>query len=159
MKKIITTIIAILLVTSLYRCWETHYPLYITNNADHTFGFDLGLGGHSGYYPDTLLPKTDFSVKNIQPGKRYNYCIDFKWEKIFSRLPKDTMSVFIFHTDTLKKYTWEEVRDRYMILKRYDLSYDDIVRLHNKYNVPEIPYPPDERMKDMKMWPPYETNK
>ena len=40
------------------------------------------------------------------------------------------LSVFIiFHSDTMEKYTWEEVRDGYEILKRYDLSLDDIKRL------------------------------
>jgi len=157
MKKIIKTISTILFVISLYRCGETHDILYIVNNANHTIGFYLGLGGWTSY-PDTLLPKTDFPVaKNIKPDKRFSVAMDFEWEKILSGLPKDTMSVFIFHTDTLNKYTWNEVRDRYMILKRYDLSYDDLVRLHDKYKYgsPEIPYPPDERMKDMKMYPPY----
>jgi len=35
------------------------------------------------------------------------------------------------------------------------LALTDVVTLKNKYGVPEIPYPPDERMKDMKMYPPY----
>ena len=127
------------------------------NNANHAIGYNLSLGAHSGNcYPDTLLPSTNFTVtKNIKPGRSDSYDSGIEWKKIFSRLPKDTMSVFIFHTDTLTKYPWEEVRDRYMILRRYDLSYDDIVRLYNKHNFPEIPYPPDERMKYMKMYPSY----
>ena len=148
MKNIIKNIIAVLLVISLYGCGETHYIIYIVNSANHTISCNLALGGDSGYYPDTLL-KTDLSVVKIKPDKYYSFDSDFKWEKIFSKLPKDTMSVFIFHTDTLNKFTWKEIKDMYLILKRYDLSYDDLVRLNNR-----IPYPPDERMKNMKMQPP-----
>ena len=70
-------------------------------------------------------------------------------EEIFFNLPKDTLSVFIFHTDTLTEYTWNEVRDKYMILKRYDLSLDDLRRLNFK-----ITYPPNEIMDNIKMYPP-----
>ena len=57
------------------------------------------------------------------------------------------MSVFIFHTDTLNKYSWQEVRDGYKILRRYDLSLEDIKKM--KWT---IPYPPDESMAGMKMY-------
>lgn len=68
--------------------------------------------------------------------------------KIFKQLPRDTLSIFIFHTDTLNKYPWEKIRDEYKILKRYDLSFEDIKRLGYK-----VPYPPSPEMANMKMYP------
>jgi hypothetical protein len=78
-------------------------------------------------------------------------------ENYFHKIPSDTLSVFYFHVDTINKYSWEEIRQGYKVLRRYDLSIDDLYLLYNKYDIPEIPYPPDERMKNMKMYPPYET--
>ena len=33
---------------------------------------------------------------------------------------------YVFSVDTLEKYSWEEIREGYKILKRYDLSMDDL---------------------------------
>ncbi|NWO28348.1 hypothetical protein [Capnocytophaga sp. oral taxon 903] len=73
-----------------------------------------------------------------------------QWGEILKKLPKDTLSIFIFSSDTLNKYSWEEVRRDYKILKRYDLSYEDCVRLNFI-----VPYPPTPEMSRMKMYPKY----
>ena len=133
------------------------YTLDLINNSVHKIGYYFAMCEQYGTcYPDTLLPITnDIVVYDMSKEIASGILTRRSWDKVFSTFPKDTMSVFIFHTDTLNKYTWKEVKDKYMILKRYDLSLDDLQRLHNKYGTPEIPYPPDERMKDMKMYPLY----
>ena len=150
----------ILLVTNLYKCENAPYKRYsvdLKNDAEYSIGFYFALGGNYGtLYPDTLLPTTNqYIIKEIKRDSRYIYDSGIKWEEIYSQFPKDTLSIYIFHTDTLNQYTWEEVRDNYLILNRYDLSLDDLTKLNNKYSVPEIPYPPNERMKNMKIYPPY----
>ena len=157
MKTVVKNLIIILFFTSLCKCeylvTDKKYSVTLMNNAEYSIGCYFTLGGYYGtYYPDTLLPSSNsiYIIKEIKSGNRYHADSSFKWEEIYSRLPKDTMSVFVFHSDTLKKHIWEEVRDRYMILKRYDLSFDDLKDL--KF---EITYPPNEKMKDMKMYPPY----
>jgi hypothetical protein len=117
----------------------------------------MALGGKRGVlFPDTLLPATrTFEVIPVRPGGRFVLQNSINWERVISQLPKDTLSVFFFHTDTLNKYAWEEIRDRYMILRRYDLSLDDFRKLQNRFGIPEIPFPPDERMRDMRMFPPF----
>ena len=62
----------------------------------------------------------------------------------------DTLSLFIFDADTFNNYSWEEIQSGYKVLQRYDLSPEDLRVLSKK-----ITYPPDERMKNMKMYPPY----
>ena len=69
-------------------------------------------------------------------------------KSFFDSLPKDTLSIFIFSTDTLNKYSWEEVRRDYKILKWYDLSYEDCKLLKFR-----VPYPPTPAMSRMKMYP------
>ena len=61
------------------------------------------------------------------------------------------MSVFIFDSEVLENIEWKEIRDNYMILKRYDLSLEDLQKLDFT-----LYYPPTEEMKDIKMYPPYE---
>ena len=111
---------------------DKKYPVYLKNNADHSIGSYFGLGGEFGtIYPDTSLPSVNkYVITEIKPESRYIYDSGLKWEEVYSMLPKDTMSVFIFHTDTLEKDNWEEIRNNYKILKRYDLSLDDLKRMN-----------------------------
>lgn len=67
-------------------------------------------------------------------------------------MPYDTMRVFVFD----EKY--EDLlipieNDLYLV--RYDISIGDAQRLINEEGDLEIHFPPDERMKDIKMWPKY----
>ena len=87
---------------------------------------------------------------SIRSGSYVNVGGFGKVEEIFKYLPKDTLSVYFFHPDTLAKYPWETIRKEYNILKRYDLSIEDMQLLDY-----EIAYPPTEMMKDIKMYPPY----
>ena len=149
---------------------------YLSNNSPHDIVVYWAKGSQypSGYeykvYPDTTLPDTyfyfDFEIKNYNDSASwYNPMsniisvgdcanvgdwdpnpIDYLFENI-SRL-----SVFVFHADTIRKYSWEEIRDSYNILVRYDLSERDVRSFKNH----TIPFPPTGAMRDMKMWPPYE---
>ncbi len=54
-----------------------------------------------------------------------------KWESIFEDfLPVDTLSVFLFHSDTISSVSWERIREEYIILKRYDLSFSDLEEMN-----------------------------
>jgi hypothetical protein len=66
----------------------------------------------------------------------------FPIEKWILDLPHDTLSIYFFSQDTLNKYSWEEIQRDYKILRRYDLSIEDIHKLHNEYDIPVITYPP-----------------
>jgi hypothetical protein len=92
----------------------------ITNNANHSINYYIGES-----YPDTLIvrDKPDM-LSTLLPHSSYKPAFWGTWQDRFSKIEK--ISVFIFHTDTLSKYTWEEVADKYMVLKRYDLSLEDL---------------------------------
>lgn len=67
-------------------------------------------------------------------------------------MPYDTMRVFVFdgkYEDVLIPIE----NDLYLV--RYDISIGDAQRLINEEGELEIHFPPDERMKDIKMWPKY----
>ena len=113
-------------------------------------------------YPDTTLTldKQHYVSFAINPGKRLMDNIsNISYEKWISSFPLDTVSIFIFDVDVLKNCSWEEIQRDYKILKRYDLSMDDLTQLFNSTGTPEIHYPPSVKMKDMKMYPPYGEDK
>jgi hypothetical protein len=125
--------IGILLITVCSQCENTamdkSYEINLINRSGHNIGYYFATGGKYGTcYPDSLPKTNDYIVNDISKVLRPGYESHLSWESFFQELPKDTLSVFIFHTDTLNKYPWEEVRNGYMILKRYDLSLDDLKR-------------------------------
>ena len=99
----------------------THYcSITVKNNTSGTVAALLGYS-----YPDTSIPQ-DSLVGGILPGKdRFldtkGYCDD-----VFKSLPRDTISVFVFDIDTLTRYPWNEIRNGYKTLKRYDVSLADL---------------------------------
>jgi hypothetical protein len=136
MKAMIKIFIFILLVANLSKCekvaMDKRYAVYLKNNAEHSIGAYFALGGEFGtLYPDTTLPETkQYVITEIKPDARYIYDSGIEWEEIYSKLPKDTMSVYVFHTDTLQNVSWEDIRNNYKVLKRYDLSLDDLKRMN-----------------------------
>ena len=126
--------------------------MWFVNNTGYYIAGDVIFGGNN-IYPDTMFIIKPTGI--LKPYSHSNTPISFPLEDIIKKTPKDTLSFFFFHADTLEKYPLEILQRDYKILRRYDLSSQDVIALKNKYGIPEIPYPPDERMKNMKMYPPY----
>jgi len=114
--------------------WEREeYNLTLENNTTYPIGYYLAGGDTlKSAYPDTSLPLNNVLRENrIYPEKKQVVVVTLDWDKFFDKyLPNDTLSVFIFHADTLNKYTWEEIRDGYKIENRYDLSLDDLKKMN-----------------------------
>ena len=157
-------LICILWVLQLKTCRfpDEGYMLLVENNTNHI----IALFVEETSYPDTSI----IEIKPIVFQGRYCLTIDAKPELFFvqpnsinthdlcyrGRLEDryrfnkiEKLSVFIFHNDTIDKYTWEEVREDYMVLKRYDLSLKDFQNLDFT-----VTYPPDEAMKNIEQYPP-----
>jgi hypothetical protein len=106
------------------------------------------------YYPDTLSPRLGVvptKIYKAEPNETNSDALwcPKGWEKAFGRISSDTLMVFVFDavkTDDPNDHT--PMRDR--ILRRYDLSIDDLQRMDWV-----LYYPPTEDMRDIKMWPPY----
>ncbi len=121
------------------------------NGADTDIGYYFAFGGEGGImYPDTIPPLTltpPFPQALI--GQSGYYDCNCTEEEIFESIPSDTLSLYMFHPDTLAKYEWQQILDDYNILKRYDLSLEDLRRLDFK-----VTYPPDTNMEGVRMYPP-----
>jgi hypothetical protein len=136
---------------------EKSYSIRIKNshNTDiyYHFNFSSIEKENDVIYPDTILSFPKNILVKVKQGTIF---IDnmplYPIEKWISNLPHDTLSIYIFDIDTLNRYEWDEIQKDYKILQRYDISAEDIKYLNN-----EVPYPPTEAMKDMKMYPPYKN--
>ena len=125
------------------------YPISVYNYTDHYINVLLSLG--EPLYPDTLLPDRNYDLNvPVKPNLGRHYSQTLPYKKFVKQYNSDTIIIFIFHTDTLSKYTWDEIRGGRKILKRYDVSWQELEKLNGR-----IAYPPTEAMKDMKMYPPY----
>ena len=123
----------------------------VYNNTNYNIDALLSYG--VPLFPDTLLADGRFYDKSgyFKPGlARYFGKITTTYKDFIQSYGSDTIIIFIFNADTLSKYTWDEVRADYKILKRYDISWQEMEATKGK-----IYYPPTEAMKDIKQWPPY----
>ena len=127
-----------------------HYSIY--NNSGRPICYYMPWM-HGIHYPDTVLPEKSPNYIPIDKSRHSSYGEGKNVEdQLFALFPTDTISVFFFDPDTLVKYKWEIIRQKYKMLIRYDLSRSDLKKLNWC-----IYYPPTEAMKEMKMYPPYGT--
>lgn len=156
MKKLIIYLILILFLNSCIIEYKEKF-LYLTNNSNHSINLyfnnlkKMNNDAINKVYPDTLIRK-DIEIwigDEILAGKRTVGVIGANdWKELYSLdAPQDTLSLFIFHKDTIAKYSWDEIRGDYKILTRYDLSLEDLKRLDFV-----LTYPPDERMNNIKIF-------
>ena len=52
------------------------------------------------------------------------------------KLPLDTLSVFFIDLDTLRKYGYDTVREKYLIRDRYDLPIDTVIKRNYRLTYP-----------------------
>lgn len=102
--------------------WDSRFD--VINQSDQKIYYQISLS-----YPDTSI-----SFDNpYEPGTSHiclgnsqsTFFIHNSWEAIFELCPSDTLMFFIFDSTTLVTKTWDEIKSNYLILKRYDLSYED----------------------------------
>lgn len=99
--------------------------LIIINNSDVNIFFSLGYT-----YPDTTIrdynPTASTATFEVKAKSSKHYSVICCWESLIEDLPADILMIFVFDADTLEQVPWEEIRSEYKILKRYDLSLQDL---------------------------------
>lgn len=121
--KIVIILLIALMGASCKDLVDHVYSIRIQNNSKDTVQFY-----ESYYYPDTLIDGTKPRLLMVYPSN-YSYLDSKKdWDELLVS-PKDTISIFILNKQTVDKYGWDRIRSDYNILKRYDLSLDDLDKL------------------------------
>jgi hypothetical protein len=99
------------------------YTFYLQNNSQDTFVYIL-----SNQSPDTTLDSL-----SVQQSISFVSFPNSKTELYFpkSSLPNfdtsGTLELFLINIDTLQKYSPQYIASQYLIAKRYDLTYHDII--------------------------------
>ncbi len=125
MKLIFFLFILIVSFTTCSKLDWTDYRLRIKNNSN------ISIYGNTYYtYPDTSIAEHFANIK-INSNSERRIPTQVSWERIFNdELKSDTLMIIIFNSEVIENTSLATVRKNYMILKRYDLSYDDLVRLN-----------------------------
>lgn len=74
-------------------------------------------------YPDTLVSFDKPLLQTVTPQSYTKLISKKEWKGV---LPKDTILIYFLSKDSVDKYSWDKIRSNYNILKRYDLSLDDL---------------------------------
>lgn len=130
--KIIATIISIFVLTnSCEEFMEKWYAIKIQNNTDKVIFVSVGCDKYGLFsYPDTILNTTKPSLLSVSPND-YNYLrSSIKWEEIVKEQPEGKLSLYFFNSDTINSYDWAHIKDGNRVMKRIDLSLEDLERMN-----------------------------
>jgi len=120
----------------------------LKNNSNNKLNYLIGVKNSGIEYADTILP---ISKSNLSTLTGNTFVGNNKsWTDRINELEQDTLSIYFFDPLTVENKGWDKVREDYLILKRYDLSIQDIIDL--KYS---IKYPPTSEMNKIRMYPPF----
>lgn len=141
-----------MLYTSCPSVEDVQVTYYVANRTNETIYFYDGRSESftSYLYPDTSIQDSRALIKLV-PNAEAPRGSGSNLDEIFNEYPADTLSFFFFEENVINNTDWEVVRENYLILKRYDLSAEDIITLNYM-----IPYPPTSIMEDMKQQPAFE---
>ena len=126
-----------------------HNEIPFINNSDKVL-YVMGLT----YSSDTLFYignwlTTPSNNHKVEPNSTNTHCLSRRAGNCYDVVP--ITRIFIFEEQVILSTPRDTIQQNYMILQRYDLTPEDLELLNW-----EVPYPPNERMKNMKMYPPYE---
>ena len=132
---------------------ERVYRIQIENYSPNTVNFIVGNHFSFPVYPDTSLRATRPGLQAVPPSDKRWHDSWIPWEDVYKEFPADTMSIFFIDNSVYEQTDWEEVRNEYKILMRYDLSIKDLQQLNFV-----VPYPPTSAMRNMKIFQPLDVN-
>ncbi len=104
------------------------YTFFIQNNSKDTFRYS-----YSTLFPDTSILNNMDSVL-IYPLQQTK--IEFPTYLLPNFETNGYVEIFLFNVDTLRKYGWPTVASKYLVTRRYDLTYDSIKQDNNVINYP-----------------------
>lgn len=122
MKYILAFSITILFICGECNFTESVYRIRVRNKSSQTISVFAGF-----ILPDTVLPAVKPEMKTISPGEFEDIYDSEVGDHDFKRSFYDEkLTLFVLSSDTIAKYPWATIEEKYMILKRIELTPDDL---------------------------------
>lgn len=105
---------------------EYFYEILLVNKSNCDLYVYPAYRESENVYPDTLLPISYKFFNKVSSNSDFTWSSQIQWKEIIQKLPADTLSVFLIDADIFENKDWNTICDNYLILKRYDLSIEDL---------------------------------
>ncbi len=130
-RYFIITSVLLVIIGCPYEIDPIDSELTIINNSDSEIVYyfqlktinDTSLATIS--FP--LIPENTESVI-IQPQD--NVVLREGFKRILKADSSKVLMIYLFSRDTIKQVSWERIRDEYLVLRRYDLTLEDLEALN-----------------------------
>ncbi|MEX0968471.1 MAG: hypothetical protein WD077_14665 [Bacteroidia bacterium] len=104
--------------------------VWLKNSSTLRIYGSVGMGAQNGgldIFPDTTLSETEPFLREVEIGTSEILITTYTVSSFYNEvLNGSRMSVYIFNADSVDLVGWEEIRNRNMVLKRYDLREEDL---------------------------------
>ena len=89
-------------------------------------------------YPDTSIDPYNPSVDkgNEIPPYSSKKIVQRSWDQLVIRSASDTLMMFIYDANKIDSTSWDTIMNNYIILRRYDLSLEDLKSTNWKITYP-----------------------
>lgn len=141
MKKF-SLILILMMLLSCEDLVEQTYKFNVKNETENELYFYI-----DDKYPDTTITTVNVTNKII-PMSTFRLGLFKAQIEFFEEATNDTLSFYFISKETVSNFDWNEIRNEYLILKRYDVSFDDFQTIDF-----EIVYPPTVEMENIRMYP------
>lgn len=107
---------------------EDKQTLWIFNNSSNAI-----KGMVSAQAPSSAIPEDKAGLFDI-PVQQYMAHVYFEktWDEVYSKIPNDTITVFIFDPNVVGANDWADVRKNKMYLRRYTFTKAELKTANGK---------------------------
>lgn len=79
-------------------------------------------------YPDTVLGSHNpfSSDSRVEPNETFTLGRGGSWESAFKEDISQKLMIYVFDADVVENTPWDTIKANYLVLKRYDLTLQDI---------------------------------
>jgi len=120
-------ILMILVLSSCHPDNNDGKGLLFINNSSSDVYFYNSEDFSVGHFPDTILPiEKPIGLQPIIANGKSGKYVDPNWTEIYSQLPDDKFTVYVFSKEIVDNTLWQEIRDNYLILQRFDITFEEL---------------------------------
>jgi len=135
MKAMLYILLSVTLLASACKKEDEscHKTIKIVNQSDKSIYVECTYGhpdtAYFVYEPNPALSPEMYKVSSGETNSRALWSRNC-WETNFEvYLPSDTLMIYVFDAQVLETTPWDTVKANYLVLKRYDLSLQDLEKM------------------------------